>query len=71
LENPRFIIIGIVSTPVDNTLTTGPPEIVPNIADDIMAAWAGPPRSFRVHRKASFIKERPPADAPNNPPRTM
>ena len=38
LENPRFIIIGIVKTPVDKTLTTGPPVIVPNIADDTIAA---------------------------------
>ena len=37
-ENPRFNIIGIVRTPVDRTFTTGPPVIVPNMADDTMAA---------------------------------
>ena len=66
---PLFIIIGIVRTPVERTLTTGPPDIVPNIAELTMAAWAGPPLSLRVNRNASLIKERPPADAPNNEPR--
>ena len=56
LENPRLTIIGIVKTPVDKTLTTGPPVIVPNIAELTIAAWAGPPRSPRVQRKASLIK---------------
>ena len=70
-EKPRFIIIGMVSTPVDRTFTTGPPLIVPNMADDTIAAWAGPPRNFLVHRNASLISERPPADAPNNPPSTI
>ena len=68
-EKPRFIIIGMVSTPVESTLTIGPPEIVPNIAEDTMAAWAGPPRRRRVQRKASLISDRPPAEAPNSDPR--
>lgn len=68
---PRFRIIGIVSTPVDRTLTTGPPEIVPNIAELTIAAFAGPPRKLRIHKNAILIKERPPADAPNNVPNTM
>ena len=70
-EKPRFIIMGMVKTPVDSTLTTGPPEIVPNIADETIAACAGPPRNLRVHRNASLISERPPAEAPNKPPSTM
>lgn len=37
-ENPRFNIIGMVKTPVDRTFTTGPPVIVPNIADETIAA---------------------------------
>ena len=37
-EKPRFNIIGIVKTPVERTFTIGPPEIVPNIADDTIAA---------------------------------
>ena len=32
-EKPLLIIIGIVRTPVDRTLTTGPPVIVPNRAE--------------------------------------
>ena len=55
-ENPRFTIIGMVKTPVDNTLTTGPPVMVPNMAELTMAAWAGPPRRLRVQRKASLIR---------------
>ena len=69
-EKPRFSIMGIVKTPVDRTFTIGPPEIVPNIADETTAACAGPPRKFRVKRKATFINERPPAEAPNKDPRT-
>ena len=38
LLKPRLTIIGIVSTPVDNTLTTGPPVIVPNMAELTIAA---------------------------------
>jgi hypothetical protein len=38
LPNPRFIIIGIVRTPVERTFTTGPPDIVPNIAELTIAA---------------------------------
>ena len=68
-EKPRFTIIGMVNTPVDNTLTIGPPEIVPNKADDTIAACAGPPASLRVQRNATLISERPPAEAPNNEPR--
>ena len=52
LEKPRLTIIGMVRTPVDSTFTIGPPEIVPNIAEDTIAAWAGPPRRWRVQRKA-------------------
>lgn len=55
-ENPRFSIIGIVRTPVDRTLTTGPPVIVPNIADETTAAWASPPR--HVRRFAVFFGDR-------------
>ena len=69
LEKPRLIIIGMVSTPVDKTLTIGPPDMVPNMADDTIAAWAGPPASLRVQRKATLISERPPAEAPNSAPR--
>ena len=54
-EKPRFNIIGMVRTPVDNTLTTGPPVMVPNMAEDTTAACAGPPRRFRVSEKASLI----------------
>ena len=43
-EKPRRTIIGMVSTPVERTLTIGPPEIVPNMAEETMAACAGPPR---------------------------
>ena len=70
-ENPRLIIIGMVSTPVDSTLTTGPPEIVPKSAEDTMAAWAGPPRRLRVQRKAILISARPPAETPKSAPRMM
>ena len=70
-EKPRFTIIGIVSTPVDKTLTTGPPEMVPNIAELIIAACAGPPRSLRVHLKASLMSVLPPADLPKSAPRMM
>ena len=69
-ENPRLSIIGIVSTPVDSTFTIGPPEMVPNIADETIAAWAGPPRNLRVDLKASFIKDCPPAEAPKSEPKT-
>ena len=37
-EKPRLSIIGMVRTPVERTLTTGPPVIVPNIAEDTTAA---------------------------------
>ena len=67
-ENPRRIIIGMVSTPVDSTLTIGPPEIVPNMAEDTIAAWAGPPRRCRVKRKASRISDLPPAEVPKREP---
>lgn len=56
-EKPRFSIIGMVRTPVDSTLVTGPPDMVPNSADDTMAAWAGPPRRRRVHRKATLMSD--------------
>ena len=69
LEKPRRAIIGMVSTPVDSTLTIGPPEMVPNIAEETMAACAGPPASLRVQRKASLINDCPPAEAPNSEPR--
>ena len=68
--NPVFIIIGIVSVPVPNTLTTGPPEIVPNVADPTIAACAGPPRNLRVMIIANFIRACPPAEAPNKDPNT-
>ena len=55
VDGPRLIIIGIVRTPVDSTFTTGPPVMVPNMADETIAACAGPPRSFRVQRNASLI----------------
>ena len=61
----------MVSTPVDSTLTTGPPEIVPNRDDDTIAACAGPPRIRRVTRTASLISDRPPADIPNSDPSTI
>ena len=71
LENPRLIIIGIVNTPVDSTFTTGPPEMVPNMAELTMAACAGPPRRLRVQRKASLIKTFPPADLPKSDPKMI
>jgi len=37
-EKPLLTIIGIVKTPVARTLTTGPPEIVPNSAELTIAA---------------------------------
>ena len=70
-EKPRCIIIGIVRTPVDNTLTTGPPVIVPNMAELTIAACAGPPRRRRVQRKASLISVLPPADFPKRAPRMI
>ena len=63
--------MGIVSAPVDKTFTIGPPEIVPNIAELTMAAWAGPPLRCLVHRKAIFISDFPPAETPNNDPKTI
>ena len=63
-ENPLFIIIGMVSTPVDSTFTTGPPVIVPNIAEETMAACAGPPLKFLVNKNASLINACPPAHLP-------
>ncbi len=66
---PVFFIIGIVNRPVDNTLVTGPPVIVPNIADETIAACAGPPRSLRVHRTATLISAVPPAHDPNKDPK--
>ena len=71
LEKPRFNIIGIVSTPVERTFTTGPPVIVPNIADDTTAACAGPPRRLRVRENASLISAFPPAHCPKRAPRIM
>jgi hypothetical protein len=50
-----FIIIGIVRVPVPRTFTTGPPEIVPKVAYPTIAAWADPPRSFRVMIIANFM----------------
>ena len=50
-ENPLLSIIGIVKTPVDKTFTTGPPVMVPNIAEETIAACAGPPLRFLVARK--------------------
>ena len=70
-EKPRLIIIGIVRTPVDRTLTTGPPVIVPNIAELTIAACAGPPRNLRVQRKASLISVWPPADLPKSAPKII
>ena len=58
--NPRFLMIGMVITPVATTLVTAPPDIVPNRPDARIAAWAGPPRKFRVAWNASLMSERPP-----------
>ena len=66
-----MIIIGIVNTPVDRTLTIGPPVIVPNIAELTIAACAGPPRNLRVQRKASLMSVWPPADLPKSAPKIM
>ena len=68
-EKPLRCIIGMVSRPVDSTFVTGPPVIVPNMADDTIAAWAGPPRSLRVLITASLISDVPPADDPKSAPR--
>jgi len=61
----------MVSTPVESTFTTGPPEIVPNIAEDTIAAWAGPPRKLRVQLNAILMSERPPDEMPKSEPRTI
>ena len=61
----------MVSTPVDKTLTTGPPVKVPNIAEDTIAARAGQPLKLRVKRKANLISAFPPAQRPNNAPRMI
>ena len=68
---PLLSIMGIVRAPVDKTFTIGPPEIVPNIAELTMAAWAGPPLRCLVHRKAILISDLPPAETPNNDPKTI
>src|SRR3546814_6815446 len=39
---PRFLIIGMVKTPVPTTLPATLPDMVPNSALATMAAWAGP-----------------------------
>ena len=66
-----MIIIGIVNTPVDRTLTIGPPVIVQNIAELTIAACAGPPRNLRVQRKPSLISVCPPADLQKSAPKSM
>ena len=45
---PRFLIIGIVITPVPTTLATADPETVPNRELAMIAACAGPPRNLRI-----------------------
>ena len=62
--------MGIVKVPVPKTFTTGPPEIVPKVADPMTAACAGHPRNFRVTTTAIRIRDFPPAEAPNKEPRT-
>ena len=41
---PTLFINGIVNVPVVTTLAIEDPEIIPVIADDTIAALAGPPR---------------------------
>ena len=53
-EKPRDLINGIVKVPVPTTLAAADPEKVPNIAEDTIAACAGPPRNLRVVAMAIF-----------------
>ena len=56
--NPRFLINGIVMTPVPTTLATALPEIVPNNPLAMVAAAAGPERTRPVAASASFTSTR-------------
>ena len=41
------------------------------VAEATIAAWAGPPRRFLVHKNASLISVLPPADTASKAPRTI
>ena len=45
---------GMVKTPVETTLATAAPDMVPNSAEPTIAACAGPPASRPVAAKAIF-----------------
>ena len=58
-EKPARFIIGMVSTPVEETLAGAEPLIEPNRADATMAHWAGPERRRRVTIMAMSLKNSP------------
>ena len=70
-RKPRFLIIGIVMTPVPTTLATAEPDTVPKIDDAMMAACAGPPRNRRMAWKLNLIIEDPPPVPSSTAPMMM
>ena len=52
---PRRMIIGMVKAPVPTTLATTLPDMLPNRAEETMAACPTPPRVRPVRAKAILI----------------
>ena len=50
---------GMVKTPVETTLATAAPDIVPKSAEPTIAAWAGPPANRPVAAKAILSSTAP------------
>ena len=69
--NPRRLIIGIVNVPVPTMFATVDPDIVPNIDEARMAAWAGPPRVRLVAKNANFSSVSPAPVPSRSTPKMM
>ena len=54
---PACFMRGIVTTPVETTLPTVLPEIVPNSEDATIEILAGPPRNFPIRTEAISVKK--------------
>ena len=68
---PIFFIIGIVKTPVEETLAMALPDMDPKKALPTTAALAGPPTDLLVTAKARFIKKSPAPVVSKKAPRRM
>ena len=67
---PTRLMTGMVKTPVDTTLATAAPDIVPKRAEPTTAACAGPPASLPVAANAIFSNTSPAPAACSTAPST-